>query len=163
MSYNTRDLRLGQGAGDKACRIVVDELFMSTDILCIQETLLPKQDLDKLNSVHDDFYGAGESTTDLSLGIRGRIPGGVAIFWCKKYDSLISVIRLELDWAIATKVVHEKSTFIILNVYTPYESYQNENKYLNRLAFISTFIKESECTCIFVLGDLNADVSDDGQ
>ena len=44
----------------------------------LQETLLPKQDLDQLNSVHDDFYG--ESTTDLSLGIIcGRIPRGVDI------------------------------------------------------------------------------------
>ena len=41
---------------------------MNTDIPCIPETL-PKQDLDKLNSVHDDFYAAGESKTDLSLGI----------------------------------------------------------------------------------------------
>ena len=67
--------------------------------------------------MHDDFYGSGESMTYLSMGIMcGRIPGGVAIFWRKKYDSLISVIRLEVDWAIAIKVAHEKSTFIILNV-----------------------------------------------
>ena len=32
----------------------------------------------------------------------------------------------------------------------------------SRLAFISSFIEESECTCIFVLGDLNADISDVG-
>ena len=46
-------------------------------------------------------------------------------------------------------------------MYTPNESYQNENEYLNRLGSISSFIKDSECTCIFVLGDLKADISDD--
>ena len=167
MNYESRVIQLawpalGQGAGDKARRIVIDTLFESFEILCIQETMLPKQELDKLNSVHNDFYGVGESTTDLSMGIlRGRIPGGVAILWHKKYDPLISVIRLEVDWAIAVKVAHERNTFIILNVYTPYESYQNENEYLNRLAFISSFIKDSECTCVFVMGNMNADVSDD--
>lgn len=82
VTYNARGLRLGQQASDKARRLVIDELFDSVDILCLQETLLSKQDLDKLNSVHEDFYGVGESTTDLSMGlIRGRIPGGVVIFW----------------------------------------------------------------------------------
>ena len=49
------------------------------DILCLQETFLPKQDLAKLNSFSDNSHGAGESTTDLTMGIvRGRIAGGVA-------------------------------------------------------------------------------------
>jgi len=38
---------------------------------------------------NDHFYGAGESTTDFSMGIvRGRIAGGVAILWHKKLDSV---------------------------------------------------------------------------
>ncbi|KAI2666893.1 ATP-dependent 6-phosphofructokinase [Labeo rohita] len=77
VSYNSRGLHLGQSAGDRAHRIVVDQLLETTDILCLQETFLAKQDLDKLNTVHRDFYGAGESTTDLSTKmVRGRIPGG---------------------------------------------------------------------------------------
>ena len=83
-------------------------------------------------------------------------------FWWKKYDPLISVICLEVDWARAIKVGHEEGTFIILDIYTPYESCQNENEYLISQAFISSFIKESEFTCMFILGDLNADISDDG-
>ena len=82
------------------------------------------------------------------------------IFWHKKYDPLISVIRLEVDWCIAIKVEHNTNVFVILNVYTPYECSQNEDEYMNRLAFISAFIKESVCTSIFILGDMNADISD---
>ena len=162
VSYNLRGLRLGQSAGDRARRVVIDQLLESTDILCLQETFLAKQDLDKLNSVHNDFHGAGESTTDLSAGIvRGRIPGGVAILWRKNYDPLISVISLEVDWCVAIKVVHNMNVFIILNVYTPYDCHKNEEEYLDRLAFIGSFIEESAYTNIYVMGDMNADVADD--
>ncbi len=53
--------------------------------------------------------------------MHGRIPGGVAILWHKKYDSLISVLRLEVDWCIAIKVEHNNNVFVMFNVYTPYE------------------------------------------
>ena len=79
VSYNCRGLRLGHGAGDKVQRTVIDQLLENADILCLQETFLAKQDLDKLNAVNDNFHVAGESTTDL----RGRIPGGVAILCTK--------------------------------------------------------------------------------
>lgn len=103
----------------------------------------------------------GESTSELSMGtVCGRIPGGVAIFCHEKYDPLISVIRLKVDWCIAIKVEHNKSVFIILNVYTPYECCQNEDDYINRLAFLSSFIKESVYTSIFIIGDMNANISD---
>lgn len=66
VSYNARGLRVGHSAADKTKRLVVDALLDECDILCLQETWLAKQDLDKLNALHKDFHGAGESTTDLS-------------------------------------------------------------------------------------------------
>ena len=69
--------------------------------------------------------------------MRGRIPGGVAI---------VSVIRLEVDWCIGIRVVHDKHVFIILNVYTPFECHKNDGEYLNRLAFIGSYIKENALT-----------------
>lgn len=59
VSYNSRGLRLGQSVGDRARCVVIDQLLESRDILCLQETFLAKQDLDKLNTVHKDFHGAG--------------------------------------------------------------------------------------------------------
>ena len=69
-SFNARGLRVGHSDADKSRRLIVDKLLEACDILCVQETFLPKQDLEGLNSLHEDFYGAGESTTDLS-----RLPG----------------------------------------------------------------------------------------
>ncbi len=65
--------------------LFIDKLFENADVVCLQETFLAIQDLDKLNTVNNDFHGAGESTTDLNTRIlRGRIPGGVAIFGTRK-------------------------------------------------------------------------------
>ena len=93
-SFNCRGLRVGNSAGDRARRLAVDRLLECVDILCLQETFLAKQDLGHLNMFHDNFHGAGESTTDLTMGIvRGRIAGGVAILWNRKLDSVIKVIK----------------------------------------------------------------------
>ncbi len=134
VSYNCRGLRVGQSDGDKARRMVVDSLLENCDILCLQETFLAMQDLDKLNSLNDNFNGAGESTTDLGMGlIKGRISGGVAILCKKNLDSLDV---------------------------TNYECHHNEDEYLNRLAFISSFIESSIISSVYVNGDMNADISD---
>lgn len=79
---------MGQSAGDKAHHIVVHNLLENCDILYIQGTFLPKQDLEKLNSINDNFHGDGESTTHNGMGIvRGRISGGVNSLWNKKLDN----------------------------------------------------------------------------
>lgn len=140
ISYNCRGLRVGNTAGDKTRHIAVDKLFLKCDILCLQETFLSKQDLGKLNSINDDFCGAGESTVDLTMGIvRGRIADGVAILWHKKLDPVINVIRTGVDWCIALQLKVKNKELVIINIYTPYECPQNEDIYLNRLAFIKSY------------------------
>lgn len=161
VSYNSRGLRVGHTATDKARRLVVDALLDSCDVLCIQESWLAKQDLGKLNDLHPNFHGAGESTTDLSTKIvRGRIAGGVAILWNIKYDSVVKVVRLYVDWAIGLEFNYNGKMFIILNIYTPHESYDHVDEYISRLACIQSFIEDNSSTCIYVLGDFNADLTD---
>lgn len=92
--------------------------------------------------------------------VRGRIPGGVAILWNKKLDSLINVVRLGVDWCIAIQFTHNDNELIILNVYTPYECHQNEDEYLNRIAFINSFIQDNTYSSVYAIGDMNADISD---
>lgn len=81
--------------------------------------------------------------------------------WHKKYDSLTSVIgRLGIDWCIAIKGAYNNNVFIILNVYTPSEFHSRKNEFLQKLAFVNSFIEENEFTCIYVMRDINADISD---
>ena len=150
-SYNCRGLRLGNSMGDRARRAEVDNLLQNCDILCLQETFLSKQDLGGLNSVHENFHGTGESTTDLSQRIvRGRISGGVAILWRKNLDPVISVVKLQADWCIGVQIKMNNRECIILNIYTPYESRENDDEYVNRLKFIRSFISDHQCTSIYL-------------
>lgn len=68
-----------------------------------------------LNRIWKDFYGVGESTTDLSTEIvQGRIRGDVAVLRHKKYDQLVNVVRLDVDWAIGIEFIvvgEKKSSF----------------------------------------------------
>ncbi len=78
---------------------------------------MAKQDLDKLNTRHKNFHGAGESTTDLSTRmVRSRIGGGVPILWHIKYDPLMKVVRLNADWAIGLEFKYNEKKFTNLNV-----------------------------------------------
>ena len=40
------------------------------------------------------------------------------------------------------------------------ECYQNEAEYFNRLAFVGYVAQDNASTCILVVGDMNADISD---
>jgi len=39
-------------------------------------------------------------------------------------------------------------------------STQNEDEYLNRVACVMSFIQDNVSTCVFIMDDMNADVSD---
>ena len=73
---------------------------------------------------------------------------------------MIKVIRLDTDWCIAVECRVNNKVFTVLNVYKPYESLQNEDVYLNRLAFINSFILDNQNTSVYVVGDMNADLAD---
>ena len=134
-TYNCRGLKTGQNQNDYSNRLVLEQLFTESDIICLQETWLSKQDLDKLNSINPDYHGIGESTTDThDRMIQGRISGGVAILWNIKHESQISELRLEKDWAVGIVIQYEDRKVVIINVYMPYESRENDDLYMDLLA-----------------------------
>ena len=61
-SYNCNSIRTAESMK------VVTELCRVNDIICLQEHMLPKQDLAYLQKVHPDFYGMGTSPVDLQTG-----------------------------------------------------------------------------------------------
>lgn len=106
----------------------------------------------------------GESTIDLSTEIVcGRIPGGVAVlcFMHKKFDQLFNVVRLDVDCAIVLSSVVVGKKIIILNIYTPYESSQNEENILTGWLVSCWLFRIMLPHVFFIVGDMNADVSDD--
>lgn len=49
---------------------------------------------------------------------------------------MVKVVRLNVDWAIGLECNSNGKKCIVLKIYTPYESYEHEDEFLNRLAFI---------------------------
>lgn len=45
-------------------------------------------------------------------------------------------------------------------MYLPYECTENEDEYLNRLAYLHMIVQDMDCSCIYIMGDMNADISD---
>lgn len=82
------------------------------------------------------------------------------MLWDKRLDAVIKPIRLSVDWCIAVQFSYKENSFIILNVYMPYEHSEDEVEYISRLAFINVFIQDNVTKCVYVVGDMNADLAD---
>ena len=133
-----------------------------TDIICLQETWLTKQDLGCLNTLHEKFNGVGCSTTDTRDGpIIGHPPGGVAILWRATMSSNIQVLDLEHDWLCGIQFTSESQSFIILCVYMPCFSneQEREEQYTQNLGILQSVLEDLPSTSVFIIGDWNADVS----
>ena len=134
-------------------------LFEDSDIIAFQETHYAKQNIKCLNSLHNDFVGIGAAKIDESEGImQGRYSGGVAILWRTRLCKYIKPMDLNVGWCTGIEVTMETSKFVILNVYLPYQSRENEDIYLEYLGFLKTFIDEIQCTNIAIVRDFNANL-----
>ena len=88
----------------------------------------------------------------------GHPPGGVTILWRICYDSVITPFKSGVDWI--TGIVFDKR-YVILCVYMPYECHVNEADYVEKLGVLQSILSELDTTCVSILGDWNADISDD--
>ena len=142
----------------------LEALLSSLDVLCLQETWMFKQDLGCLNDLHTDFFGFGTSTVDLSKGLcMGHAPGGVAILVREALQSCFEPLQLDLDWCCGAKFRIDNKTFLIINVYLPYQSTENEEEYLDKLGQLSAVLEEVDVTSYMIVGDWNANLDDTGR
>ena len=130
-----------------------------TDIVCFQETFYTKQDLPFLNCISPNFHGVGTATVDAESGIiRGHASGGVAILWRSKFDKIVKPVMFDLNWIVGIELNFNDRRCIILNVYMPCESDDHEDDYLNNLGKITSILDDLDCTCVYLIGDWNADM-----
>ena len=107
-----------------------------------------------LNSCHRDNLGYVVSPVDASLGVlRGRPYGGVGFVWKHAIDEYVSIIDCDYDWLCCIKVSNHSNDFYLLKV--PYECEDNRDVYNDYMSKIVAFCS----TCIFIVGDFNADIS----
>ena len=146
-----------------ALRPDISAIFNNAHIVALQETWFSKQDLKCINSLHDEFLGHGNAKIDESLGlIQGRYSGGVAIMWRKEFSKHIKIIDTNVDWCIAVEVSVGQTKFVLLNLYMPYQTPDNEDLYFEQLGWLKSFLDEIHCTNYAIIGDWNANLGNSG-
>ena len=159
-SYNCRGLGLGSKVSSPR-NFVIRDLMNLTDIVCIQEHWLYKQDLGQLNTFSPNFHGAGVSTKDTSKGIiTSHPPGGVAIFWNINLESKVKVLNFDLDWVVGINLTYQSGSIVILNCYLPCQTAEHEEEFLLKCTQLLSIVNDLECPNIYIVGDFNANVSD---
>ena len=124
ISYNCRGLP--KSRQQLALRPDIVNLMNSYQIVAFQEIWYSKQNLNIINSLHDDFDGVGVAKIDEGDNIvHGRYSGGVAIMWRKELRKFIKRIVFDVDWCIAIEISIDNTKFIIFNIYMPYQSPDN--------------------------------------
>ena len=141
----------------------IGQIFDDAHIVAFQETWFSKQDLNCLNSLHDNYFGFGVAKVDESLGlIQGRYSGGVAIMWKKELSRNIKVLDLNVNWCVAIEFDVGCTRFVLFNIYMPYQTIANEDEYIEKLGYIKCFIDELNCTNYAIIGDWNANLGNSG-
>ena len=157
-SYNCRGLPSTRRR--LALRPDIMAIFDSdSDIVCLQETWMAKQDLASLNNLHESYYGVGSSVADLSNGlVQGHHSGGVAILYKQGLQSLVRPLNLDLDWCTGIEISIGDKKCVMLCIYLPYQCSKNQDEYLEKLGCLEALIEEVETSCFTILGDWNADI-----
>ena len=122
--------------------------------------MISKQDCHILNSCHRDYIGHGVSPYDASSGVLvGRPYGGVGFMWKNSLDECDTIVHCDYDWMCCIKLSSANKDMYIINVYLPYECMDNHDMYMDYLSKIAVFTAGINSTCIFIVGDFNADLS----
>lgn len=137
------------------------DLCKRTDVLCIQEHLLAKQDLHRLASIDNEFNVYASSPVDYATHLRsGRNNGGLAILTHKS----IKVERIPHDdetRILQINLIHGSSKTKIVNVYLPYEDSRNltgsRDSYDSYIGKIWSIVETTDTPNVLVCGDFNAD------
>ena len=132
-------------------------------IVALQETWLSKQQLKVLNSIHKNYIGVGVATADESSRLyQGHYSGGVALLWKKELSKNIKKLEFNADWGVAIEIDLGSISFVILNIYMPYQCMQNKEQYFENLYNINSFIECLQTTNFMIIGDWNANLREGG-
>ena len=123
-SYNCRSVKLNVQS--------VRDLCAQSDIICLQETWLPVQELSYLSLIDRNFSSYGSSPVDLSHQVLdGRPYGGVAIMYRKNLHPCISCVPTTNKRLISIDVSIDSICLRLINCYMPYDNGRNIDEYLN--------------------------------
>ena len=95
----------------------------------------------------------------LKIILVGRPHGGASIFYKRSLSNCVSPIYFDnCDWCVAIKLTCNSTNFVLFNVYLPYECYNNENEFIEKLSLLESFIHSIDVPSYAVVGDFNSNI-----
>ena len=108
-----------------------------------------------------NFLGFGISKTDHESGITiGRKSGGIGIIWNKQKVNA-KCLNYDENWVQGININNENADLCILNVYLPYQSNENYDKYMDCLGRIEAIVQSLDVANVIIVGDFNANLTKD--
>ena len=152
-SYNCNSVRANSAN--------VQNIMDSADIVCLQELMLCKSDLQFLSELNKEFDNAAFVRDRESEGIvEGRPSRGVSILWRKSLSRYVSPVMVD-DSLIGVTLTNSVCKILLLNVYFPcdMQTFEALDNYRLMLAKVEAVILENSFTDVILVGDFNADPS----
>ena len=147
--------------GDKV--LISDLLSLNPDILLVQEHWLQKRDLTKLNHLHKNYIGKGQSAIPDDRVLIGRPYGGVAFLWKRNSESVVKFCKTDSDRICALLITNKNGDKLLLvNCYLPCDNRSKTSvdpKFKECLNVIDHTILDIEHDMCILAGDLNVDFS----
>ena len=135
----------------------VNEVFMQSDLLLLQETWLYNFEHSNFNKfIPNCQYYAVSSMGEAELQRRGRPFGGCAILWKRNLNLEITPVNSTSPRICAVEVKSNIFKVMLITVYMPNDNDLNNDLYGDVLSEISSIICNYEHD-IIISGDLNVD------
>ena len=135
----------------------VNEVFMQSDLLLLQETWLYNFEHSNFNKfIPNCQYYAVSSMDEAELQRRGRPFGGCAILWKRNLNLEITPVNSTSPRICAVEVKSNIFKVMLITVYMPNDNDLNNDLYGDVLSEISSIICNYEHD-IIISGDLNVD------
>ena len=123
--------------------VIIKNLLLDCDILCIQESLISYSNSYLLNTIDNDFdFVLNDAVRDLDQ-FSGRSSGGLIIFWRKSINMRCVPVYLN-NRGLGLKLIYGDISYLLLNVYLncDYGNLESLLKFRENLAKISEFQSE---------------------
>ena len=79
----------------------------------------------------------------------------VGFLWKRSLDQYITILDDCYDWLCGSG----NKEYYLLNVYLPYESEENRDRFNVDMAKIAIYVDTINSTCVTIIGDFNSDIS----
>ncbi|CAL8125005.1 unnamed protein product [Orchesella dallaii] len=134
----------------------LDSIINSYDIIALQETWLHEHECHRLN-IFKNYYAIAKSGMPVTrLNMQGRPYGGVAFLIKSDLEKSVTAVTYEDPRIIAVKIETTNGELLLLNVYFPVNTRENESLFSKYFGRLQAIITDHDGPSL-IIGDFNID------